>query len=322
MSPTVQKLTQITDRIAIYGTDMKNEAKMKREAEDRRAAMLREQVLKCEKDLLDECELRQEADRIVETKLTNHLHLLEKNVRDASQRLVAMIEPFVPRLKTIEGSIQRESEARRVAIEEVREDLREAIAMTAGVAARSDQQNRNLDSAGSNSWEEELEALKVAHASEKENAEAQLLQLSQRVAMLEKELEDEREGRSNDRRQLEDIIRNVMKPSIDIVNRHRAELETRFTDQLEDAVKRMSSRIDADKTAEEANGTAARTMFQNELDKRLRIHTETLQSMEQHVKSEFTSLKLAAQEERQRREKAEEDIITNLGDAIMQLRVM
>merc|ERR1711990_602865 len=104
--------------------------------------MLREQVLNCERDLLDECELRQEADRLLENKLTNHIHSLEKNVRDASQRLVAMIEPFVPRLKHIEGTIERETEARKIAIEEIREDLREAIAMTAGVAARSDPRSR------------------------------------------------------------------------------------------------------------------------------------------------------------------------------------
>ena len=47
------------------------------------------QVLKCEKDLLDECELRQEGDRMVENKLLNHIHTLEKNMRDASQRCLA-----------------------------------------------------------------------------------------------------------------------------------------------------------------------------------------------------------------------------------------
>lgn len=84
----------MTDRIAIYSGDAKSEARLRREQDERRAAMLREQaslghkatcghrklsrgarwqVLKCEKDLLDECELRQEADRWIETVLISHL---------------------------------------------------------------------------------------------------------------------------------------------------------------------------------------------------------------------------------------------------------
>jgi len=38
------KLNKVTDRIAIYSTDLKNEARIKREGDERRAAMVREQV--------------------------------------------------------------------------------------------------------------------------------------------------------------------------------------------------------------------------------------------------------------------------------------
>merc|ERR1711998_212356 len=161
-SPHSTKLHRMTDRIAIYNSDLKNEAKMKRDAEDRRAAMLREQVLKCEKDLLDECELRQESDRMLENKLVNHIHTLEKNMRDASQRLVAMIEPFMPRFKNLEIALEKERDARKVAIEEVREDLREAIAMTAGVAARTDMNNNSTHQNGANGTKNDIDTLKEA----------------------------------------------------------------------------------------------------------------------------------------------------------------
>ena len=42
--PHSNKLSKVTDRIAIYSTDLKNEARLKREGEERRAAMMREQV--------------------------------------------------------------------------------------------------------------------------------------------------------------------------------------------------------------------------------------------------------------------------------------
>jgi len=310
------KLSRMTDRIAMYNSDIKNEAKMKREQEDRRAAMLREQVLKCEKDLLDECELRQEGDRMVENKLLNHIHTLEKNMRDASQRLVAMIEPFIPRFKHLEMALETEREARKLAVDELREDLREAIAMTAGVASRAH------GGANSEFGNNELEALKVAQAAAQARHEEQQGEMRDRVAVLEKELEEERNARTNDRRQLEEVIRSVMHPSFELVKRRSIEFEQSLTEKMDQATQELRGRLEAESAAGEANAAGARSIFQNELDKRARMQSEATAALERQVAGELAAIKAAAEEQRRLREKAEEEIINNLGDAILSMRVV
>ena len=49
---------------------------------------------------------------------------------------------------------------------------------------------------------------------------------------------------------------------------------------------------------------------------------EAASVLEQQLTSEIAGLKLAASVEQRRREKAEEEIINNLGDAIMSMRVV
>jgi len=320
---TSKQLNKVTERIAIYSTDLKNEARLKRDAEDRRLSMLREQVLKCEKDLLDECELRQEADRMVENKLTNHVHALEKNMRDSSQRLVAMVEPFAPRFKVIEQAVQQENAARRNAIEEVREDLREAIAMISATAARKASMG-SANGQGTGAQDHSVDkGSSVAEQKESvANMEEQISQLKQRMSDLQKELSEEKNARSTERRQLEDVIRSVTQPSLDTIHRLRASMEEEFNQKLDAAVLNIEARISADKAAAEAKEAAAHSSFMLELDKRARMQLEAGSSMESNILAEIGALQAAASEERRRREKAEEDIITNLGDAILSMRVV
>jgi len=283
--------------------------------------------LKCEKDLLDECELRQEGDRMVENKLLNHIHTLERNIRDSSQRLVAMIEPFVPRLKHLESAIEKERDARMIAIEEVREDLREAIAMTAGVAARSEmsakmqEEMAEAGTGGGNArFTDEVDAIKEANSAAKAQMDSHLEMLVSRVANLERELEDEREARSQEKQRLEGIIRAVVKEPFDLMNRHRIELEASLTQKIEETKKSLCDRLDNEKVAAEAAAAASQTSAQNDMDKQARVYRDTLDNMQQQLKDELAQVKKEAAEERQRREKAEEDIINNLGDAIISMR--
>lgn len=288
-----------------------------------RMASRHPQVLKCEKDLLDECELRQEADKMLENKLTNHLHSLERNIRDSCQRLMAMMEPFGPKIKNIENELKREGEARRRAIEEVREDLREAIAMTAGVAARKAHQPASdaQKNTAPLTLLEEVQQLKTDTAEQQAKYDHELATMHAKVLSLETELAEERQSRSKERRELEDVIRAVTQPSLDTAHRLRNTMEEQLNERLDGAVRNLELRLDSERVAAEANVAAARSAFQTELDKRARLEKDSGAALTAQLMAEIEALKAASAEERRRREKAEEEIINNLGEAIISMRV-
>jgi hypothetical protein len=261
---------------------------------------------------------------MIENKLTNHLHSLERNIRDSSQRLTALMEPFGPKIKGLENEIKRESESRKRAMEEVREDLREAIAMTAGVAARRAQAavpagpQRDL---GPLTLLEEVQQLKANAAATSAKQEDELSSMRATIITLQTDLSEERLSRSKERKDLEDVIRAVTQPSLDTAHRLRTAMEHEFNERLDGAVRGLEARLESESVAAEANVAAARSSFQIELDKRARLEKDTGATLTSGLRQEIEALKAASVEERRRREKAEEDIISNLGEAIISMRV-